>query len=330
MQTTIRFALVACLASLPASSCSFIFPPDSHLEPTTAGPDYAIQGEYASTEPPFGAQVIARGDGAFEAVLYRGGLPGDGWDGSPRIATAGERKTDGRLRLTGAGSLTLVGTALVGAGPDGETLRLARVERESPTTGAPPPPGAHVVFDGSGTTAVDGAMDDRGFLQAGATSRESFGDGQIHLEFRTPFTPEGSGQGRGNSGVYLQNRYEVQVLDSFGLTEKDNDCGGIYKVSAPAVNMSFPPLRWQTYDIDFAAARFDAEGNKTTSARVTVRHNGVIIQDDVEIPGPTGNGASEDPSAGPLYLQDHWNPVVYRNVWVLPHGHPRVPPSTSR
>ena len=116
----------------------------------------------------------------------------------------------------------------------------------------------------------------------------------------------------------MQGRYEVQVLDSFGLPEKDNDCGGIYQVSVPAVNMSFPPLRWQTYDIDFTAARFDAAGGKVAPARVTVDHNGLRIHDDVEIGGSTGGGTIEQDSPGPIHLQDHWDPVVYRNVWVLP------------
>ena len=308
---------VGCAVTLVASGCSLLLTSKSHVDPATAGPDYAVQGEYVSENPPFGAQVVARGHGDFEAVLYRGGLPGAGWDRSPRIALEGERE-DGRLDLTGGATLALENDSLVGTGPDGEALALIKIERESPTLRQPPPPGARVVFDGSGTEDVDGTMNNQGLLLAGAESRRSFRDFKLHLEFRTPFTPDGDGQFRGNSGVYLQDRYEVQVLDSFGLPEKDNDCGGIYQVSPPAVNMSFPPLRWQTYDIDFTAARWDAEGNKTAPARVTVRHNGVVIQDDTEIPGPTGGGAGEADTPGPIHLQDHWDPVTYRNVWVLP------------
>jgi hypothetical protein len=193
------------------------------------------------------------------------------------------------------------------------------VERASPTLGAPPPPGAVVLFDGHGTKAfAEGAPDPRGFLAAGARTREAFGSFRLHLEFRTPFMPDARGQFRGNSGLYLQGRYEIQVLDSFGLESANNECGAIYEQHAPAVNMSFPPLVWQTYDIDFEAAKFDASGQKTADAVVTVRHNGVLIHDGVAISGPTGRGEPEGPEPGPLLLQDHWNPVVYRNIWLVP------------
>jgi hypothetical protein len=139
----------------------------------------------------------------------------------------------------------------------------------------------------------------------------------MHLEFRTPYMPQARGQGRGNSGVYIQGRYEVQVLDSFGLEGADNECGGLYKQRAPLVNMAFPPLAWQTYDIDFTAPRFDAAGKKTHNARITVRHNGVVVHNDVEITAKTGGGAPEGREARPIKLQDHGNPVHYRNIWIV-------------
>ena len=132
-----------------------------------------------------------------------------------------------------------------------------------------------------------------------------------------PFKPLGRGQDRGNSGVYLQDRYEVQVLDSFGLKGENNECGGIYTKAKPAVNMCFPPLVWQTYDIDFEAAKFDADGKKTKNAVATVKHNGVIIHDNFEIDGSTGGGKPEGPTPGPIQLQGHGNPVFYRNIWVV-------------
>ncbi len=146
-------------------------------------------------------------------------------------------------------------------------------------------------------------------------SKKQFTDHKVHLEFCTPLRPDARGQGRGNSGVYLQSRYEVQILDSYGLEGKDNECGGIYKLSAPLVNMCAPPLQWQTFDIEFRAARFDKEADKVQDARMTVYHNGVLIQDDVAIPVRSTGGQAVQ--SGGLLLQDHGNPVRFRNIWVM-------------
>jgi hypothetical protein len=169
-------------------------------------------------------------------------------------------------------------------------------------------------FQGSGE-AVDG---DQLTLKAGATSKSTFRDFSLHLEFRTPLSPDSNGQARGNSGVFLQDRYEIQILDSFGLPTSQDSCASIYGFRAPDINMCLPPMTWQTYDIDFTAARFDAEGQKTAPALVTVRHNGVVIHEGVALGGPTGQGDPEGPAPGPLLFQDHWNPVVYRNIWLVP------------
>ncbi|MFP4501809.1 MAG: DUF1080 domain-containing protein [Candidatus Hydrogenedentota bacterium] len=155
--------------------------------------------------------------------------------------------------------------------------------------------------------------------QGGIISKEVFGDHKLHVEFRTPLMPDKRGQERGNSGVYLQGRYEVQVLDSYGLEGVDNECGGIYKVASPRVNMCAPPLQWQTYDITFRAPRFDEDGGKSADATLTVHHNGVLIHEDVAVPKPTAahvGGDIRDP--GPLHLQDHGNPVWFRNIWAVP------------
>jgi hypothetical protein len=149
------------------------------------------------------------------------------------------------------------------------------------------------------------------------TKRNDFTDFTLHVEFKTPFMPKARGQGRGNSGVYLQNRYEVQVLDSYGLAGMDNECGGVYQVGRPSVNMCAPPEQWQTYDIDFTAAKM-ADG-KRQPAVLTVKHNGVTIHDKIKIPRATGGALDGNVlEPGGIYLQDHGNPVQYRNIWLVP------------
>jgi hypothetical protein len=286
------------------------------LEPSDGGRDFALQGEYEGSG--HGAQVVARGGGRFAAVLFTGGLPGAG--ASPGDPLRAEGRDDGDVvTLTGHFDAALRDGTLRVETASGESLLLRRVLRTSPTLGAKPPAGAVVLFaDGDLSAFAEAELDPRGVLAAGARTQGAFGSFTLHLEFRLPFMPEAEGQWRGNSGVYLQNRYEIQVLDSFGLRGEANECGAIYEQRAPSVNMSFPPLSWQTYDIDFTAARFDANGTRTEPALVTVRHNGVLIHDGVAFSGPTGQGDPESPEAGPLLFQDHWNPVVYRNIWLVP------------
>ncbi len=290
-------------------------------------PDFAIQGEYTGTagEDKFGVQVIALGDGEFEAVISRGGLPGDGWDGEkPRESIKGKRAEDGSVTFekdewTGTlkdGKITVTSSAEASF-----TATLDRVERESPTLGAKAPEGAVVLFDGTPETAAkhwEKAVLEGNLLTQGAISSATFSDFSLHIEFRLPWMPKARGQARGNSGLYVTGRYEVQMLDSFGLAGVDNECGGIYKVAEPKQNLCYPPLRWQTYDVDFTAAKFDAEGNKTANAKLTVKHNGYPIHENLEIPGPTGGARSKDENGpGPVFLQDHGNPVRYRNIWVV-------------
>jgi hypothetical protein len=290
---------------------------DTFTDPANAGPDYALQGEYAGEKS--GAQVIALGNGKFHVVGWEGGLPGTSDDVEKKVEGDGMREGDSKVTFQAEGwKSSLEGNKLVGTNDEGRTWTLTKLHRTSPTAGAKPPPGAVILFDGSNADAWEnGKVDANGWLNCGVKSKRAFGDMTLHVEFRTPFQPAARGQGRGNSGVYLQDRYECQVLDSFGLKGENNECGGIYTIAKPRVNMCFPPLEWQTFDIDFTAPKFDPSGNKTRNAIVTVKHNGVVIHDRVEIPKPTGGGAKETASPGPIQLQNHGNPVVYRNIWVV-------------
>lgn len=155
----------------------------------------------------------------------------------------------------------------------------------------------------------------------GITTKESFGDCQLHVEFATPEKIVGESQGRGNSGVYLLNNYEVQILDSYqNTTYYDGQCGAIYKQWPPMVNASRKPGQWQTFDILFTAPRFDPQGKLLKPGYLTVLHNGVVVQNHSEIQGTTAwhepPKYTAHPPRGPIQLQYHGNPVRFRNIWV--------------
>lgn len=290
---------------------------EAFTDPANAGPDYLIQGEYVGEN--CGAQVIALGEGKFRIVGYSGGLPGAAEDFEKKVDVEAARSSEKVVFDQNGWSGSIAASVLVGKDSDGNVWELKRTVRESPTLGAKGPQGAQVLFDGTGADAWEGGkVTAQGFLEGGTKSKASFGDCTLHLEFRTPFMPAARGQGRGNSGVYLQDRYEAQVLDSFGLAGENNEAGGIYTKSKPRLNMCFPPLTWQTYDIDFTAPKFDENGKKIKNAVMSVKLNGVSVQNQVEVDGTTtAAGRGEGPDPGPIQLQNHGNPVLYRNIWIV-------------
>ena len=287
-----------------------------------AGADFAIPGEYVggTGEEKWGGQVIALGDGKFEAIAYKGGLPGDGWKRGDETRRAMGELKDGVASFAGEGHTAKIeGDTVTVLDLDGKRIgQLKKVHRESPTLGAKPPEGAIVLFDGTTADNFTGGklIEDNLLGATNCESKQKFQDHTLHIEFRTPFMPKSRGQARGNSGVYMHCRYECQVLDSFGLEGENNECGGIYQLGKPIVNMCYPPLSWQTYDIDFTAARYEGD-KKVANARCTIRHNGVLIHDNLDLKHATPGRAPEGPGPMGIFLQNHGNPVAFRNIWVL-------------
>jgi hypothetical protein len=303
--------------------------PPAITDAAEAGPDYSLQGEYAGwlfvTTRGYeytGLQVVALGGDKFEAMEYRGGLPGNGWDRATRTQLKGQVE-NGTLVLSGPQERLLVGgNVAISVDPQGRELgRLIKVQRTSRTMGLSPPANAVVLFNGTSTDEFQpGAkVTPEGNLLAGVMTKMPVQTFHLHLEFRTPYMPTATGQARGNSGVYIQRRYEVQILDSFGLAGVFNECGALYRQMPPGLNMALPPLTWQTYDIWFTPPQFAADGKtKTANARITVLQNGVPVHWHREITAKTGGGQQESPQPLPIQLQDHGNPVVFRNIWIVP------------
>jgi len=196
-----------------------------------------------------------------------------------------------------------------------------------------PPSDAGVLFDGKDLSKwahKDGSTPkwkvENGYAEVVAKTgyiytREAFGDCQLHVEFAEPVPPNGESQERGNSGVFLMGLYEIQVLDSYeNKTYADGQASAVYGQYPPLVNASRSPGQWQSYDIVFHGPRFDTNGKLLRPARVTVLHNGVLVQDNVKLSGPTAHGQrppyKAHPEKLPLALQDHGNPVRYRNIWI--------------
>jgi hypothetical protein len=204
----------------------------------------------------------------------------------------------------------------------------------TPGQGTAPPSDAIVLFDGSNLNnwqssrngdAAQWTVQNRVMTVAPGTgdiqTRQGFGDVQLHIEWRTPEVVKGEGQGRGNSGVFFMGRYEIQVLDSYeNHTYPNGQAASVYKQTIPLVNASRKPGEWQTYDIIFMAPRFNEQGRVTHPARVTVFHNGVLVQNNVEIWGDTQYIGlptyTKHDDRLPLRLQDHGDLVSFRNIWI--------------
>ena len=195
-----------------------------------------------------------------------------------------------------------------------------------------PPADAYILFDGTNADqwehlngkAVQWELEGGNMTVVAGTgdirTKKEFGDCQLHLEWRSPSVIEGDGQGRGNSGIFLQDRYEVQILDSYqNRTYSNGQAGAVYKQHSPLVNPLRPVGEWNTYDIIYKAPVFNADGHKVASAYVTVLINGVLVQNHVEVKGTTeyiGLPKNAPHGPGPLKLQDHSNPVSFRNIWI--------------
>ncbi|MEO1845488.1 MAG: DUF1080 domain-containing protein [Akkermansiaceae bacterium] len=311
-------------------------------------PDFKIQGEYVGKN--VGAQVIALGKGEFQAVLYPGGLPGAGWDGKNKILMDGKLDgskatfvpAEGKKKYMAQSGAEFSATSkfppqghkaysgsisdgvLSGKSEKGVTFSLKRTIRKSPTMGAKPPKSALVLFDATKASMANwagGRLDEKtGLLNTDGRdikTKEKFLNYTMHIEFMLPFKPGARSQGRGNSGFYQVDLYEMQILDSFGLMGLDNECGGIYKKANSIVNMCLPPLQWQVYDVEFSSAVMKG-GKKSKNAVLTAMLNGVKIHDRLEINGKTGGSRNEpEGTPGVIKLQGHGNPLQFRNVWIV-------------
>jgi hypothetical protein len=319
-----------------------------YMPPTSTPPaDYEVQGEYVGTTAngaKVGAWLISRGSMRFDVVLLPGGLlaltpndPNGGWNGTSRFSASNVTLSGTTFSATLTGGYVL--TSITGTGiarvlngtANGSAFALNRVTgalgiggpRQSPTLGLRPEgqpwsTGYQSWFNSATATADltkwaarDNAVQLKygNYLFRGIVSTATMGTCFMHIEFRTAFVPTGTGQSRGNSGIYMRGMHEVQVLDSFGLTGAINEYGSVYNIRAPLVNASLPPLTWHTYDIYYTAG-------SGTNGTFTVYANGVLVQNGTTVSVVTEAGFN----GTTLYTQNHGNEVIYNNVWMIPNA----------
>ncbi|OAI48987.1 hypothetical protein AYO44_00880 [Planctomycetaceae bacterium SCGC AG-212-F19] len=340
-----RARVIAFTALLALSVAALAFAQEQKVTPKTspakAGPELTFVGEYVGeltdTEGKavkYGFQVGAHKADEYYATGYVGGLPGAGADPTKPIKCGRGQAKDGAMlfpNISGIKTLfpKLEGSAVVRDGvitvfnsPKGGGTKIGELQRcvrQSPTLGAKPPANAIVLFDGStnaffGRNKKDAQLTEDKHLPVPATSKQSFAkDFTLHLEFL---------HAHGNSPVVVPGMgpHNLEIKHSFGQLPFTACCGAIYQVRSPDVNACLPPLTWQTYDVDFELARFDAEGNLQKRPVMTARLNGVLVHDRFELPETRPNSQAKgfSPKGGPLQLRDHeGDPLVYRNIWLV-------------
>lgn len=336
MKTIPSLVLIAAigLASLPfaqsafAADASDFFPdvPDPFM-----GDWVGRWSTGAEVDPDIAARVIALGGKKYR-VIFTAKLD---MRAPPKAVVEVEREGDTIVFKWGSIDAKIQGGQFTGAKNNGTPqFAMKKVERLSPTLGKKPPAGAIVLFNGSNFDAWqprkgwelldDGAMmvtPKGGYI----TSKQAFEDLEMHIEFRLPFMPKQRGQQRGNSGVFIQDVYEVQILDSYGLPGYYDECGALYKTAPPRINACAPPLQWQTYDIDYKATRHDEDGKLVSHPIISVIHNGILIHKDQEIfqiPAWTEVERLGAPPKGPghIRMQGHGDYIQFRNIWVVDKG----------
>jgi hypothetical protein len=359
MKTSLLKILAVSAMGLAASSWaqSGAYVPTTIANTASALQAHQIQGEYygvLSNGDTLGAWIMAKGSNSYALSLLPGGLvkipgqPGGNWGGVTRhTGTATWNSTTTEYAITTASGYTTTSIsgsdynrALIGTLPGGTPFILNRVVRKSPTLGMKPNAAwsasasldnAVSWFD-SATAATNSAGElakwanngqnpqlKYNYLYRGVKTVATHGAGFLHIEAMSAFMPTATGQGRGNSGVYLHSKYEAQVLDSFGLIGAYDEMGSIYKVKVPRINSVLPPMQFQTYDIYFTPRTSGANNTLAGAAVMTVYLNGVLVQDSTAVQNFTEAGeTSTQLVAAALALQNHSNEVFYNNIWFIP------------